>query len=102
MLSRALLFSTLALALATGCGEDEPTAYDDYQTCFDELNDFGRGLTVRETLLECCLSHPISGAMPACGADTPACINYLTANLDQTSASTVEVQETCTTYADQL
>ena len=102
MASRTLLFTTFVLALAAGCGEDEPTGYDTYQACFDELNDFGRGLTVPESILECCLSHPIAGEMPACGADKPACINYLTINLEQTSASTVEVQDTCTTYADQL
>jgi len=32
----------------------------------------------------------------------PACINYLTNNLNQTSASFVEVQEACETYANQL
>jgi hypothetical protein len=101
MLHRTLLLATLMLGFV-GCGEDEPEAFPSYQECFDEFHDFGRGLSVPDSIIECCLSHPINGAMPACGANQPDCINYLTNNLKQTDASTVEVMETCGVYADQL
>lgn len=99
---RTVLLATLVLGLGVGCGEDGPEAFPAYQECFDKFFDFGRGMSPTESILECCLLHPIDGQMPACGADMPECVNYLTANLDQTSASFVEVQEACTTYANQL
>ena len=99
---RTVLLATLVLGFGVGCGEDEPEAFPAYQDCFDKFNDFGRGLTPTESILECCLLHPIDGQSPACGADMPECVNYLTANLDQTSASTSEVLEACETYANQL
>ena len=102
MLQRTLLLATLVLGF--GCGEEghEATKFSTYQPCFDEHFDDGMGLTITDSILECCLFHPINGEMPACGATAPDCINYLTANLNQTSASTVEVMEACTAYADQL
>ncbi|MDX2090746.1 MAG: hypothetical protein SFX73_23005 [Kofleriaceae bacterium] len=101
MLLRTLLLATLVLGFVS-CGDEEPEAFPTYQACFDEFWDTGMGLPVRDTILECCLSHPIDGVTPACGPTAPDCINYLTANLSQTSASTVEVMETCAIYADQL
>lgn len=100
MLQRTLLLATLVLGF--GCGEEGPESFATYQECFDDLWDNGMGLPVSETLLECCLSHPINDVMPACGATAPDCINYLTNNLNQTNASTVEVMEGCSVYADQL
>ena len=101
---RIALLATLVLGfgVGVGCGEDGPEAFDTYQDCFDKFDDFGRGLPPQESILECCLLHPIDGLMPACGADKPECINYLTANLNQTSAPFTDVQMACETYANQL
>lgn len=91
-------------ALATaGCGDDghEATAHATYQACFDtHVED--EQLPVLDAILMCCAEHPIDGARPACGATAPECINYLTANLAQTSASTVEVMDACAQYEAQL
>lgn len=102
MLSRTLLLATLVLGTAAGCGEEPPKAFATYQECFDDYYDFGMGLIATDSILECCLFHPINDLMPACGGSVPDCINYLTANLSQTSASTVEQMEACNAYVDQL
>lgn len=102
MLHRMVLLATLVLGSGAGCGEDPPKGFATYQECFDEYHDFGMGLGINESILECCLSHPIDDVMPACGGSAPDCINYLTANLNQTSASTTEKMDACGTYADQL
>ena len=53
---------------------------------------------VQEAIVVCCIDHPIAGMLPACATTTPDCINYLTANLNQTSASTIDVMEGCAEY----
>lgn len=98
---RTLLLATLMLGFV-GCGEDEPEGFATYQECFDDKHDFGMGIAVPDSIIECCLMHPIDGVMPACGESQPDCINYLTNNLNQTDATPAEVQDACAVYADQL
>lgn len=100
MMLRAL--AALSLVLAVGCEDEAPAEFPTIQACFDDYYDDGAGLLASESILECCLLHPIDGQKPACGATQADCINYLTANLSQTSASTTEVMDSCATYADQL
>lgn len=98
---RAIVFAVVSLAL--GCGDDghEPTAYSNFQLCFDAHQD-DEALSPVDAILSCCVEHPVTDLRPACGATAPDCINYLTANLSQTSASTVETQEACAAYEDGL
>ena len=85
-------------ALATfGCSSDDVSAYDTYQDCFDDQT---REDPAIDKILVCCLDTQIDGARPACGATAPDCINYLTNNLSQFDASTVEVQDACDQYED--
>jgi len=94
---------TLTVALATfvgfGCSSDDVEGFDTYQACFDS-----RPLTdaAGDRILRCCLEASIDGAQPACGNSAPDCINYLTNNLNQFDASTVEVQDACAAYEDML
>ncbi len=84
-----------------GCGEDghQATPYATYQACFD-VHAEDEMLPVLEAIAACCVDHPIADQRPACGADAPACINYLTANLSQFDASYVQVQDACAAYVE--
>jgi hypothetical protein len=93
---------TLAFALLVGCGSDQTTSYPDFQSCFDDVEDKDDSLTNVDAILACCLDHPINGESPACQDTAPACINFLTDNLAQTSASTVDVMDACQQYEDML
>jgi len=103
---RALALSALAalavlVALFAGCGDDGPDTdpFPTFQQCFDQHTEREMEPVI-DAILSCCLDHPIDGMRPACGDDRPACINYLTANLAQTDASTVEVMDACQAYQD--
>ena len=90
------------LLLTCACGGDEDNEpYDTYQECFDAHVKDDAMATHQEVIIDCCTKHEIADAKPACGADAPACINFLTDNLDQLSASTVEVMEACQMYEAQ-
>lgn len=91
----------LVVMLMAACGEEghEATPHDTYQECFDVHVD-DELLSPIDAILSCCLEHPIAGASPACGDTAPDCINYLTANLNQISASTTEVRDACATYEE--
>jgi hypothetical protein len=95
-----VLFSFVVIG-AAGCedGHDH-SAYTTYQACFDQ-HTMKEKLPLQEAIVVCCLDHPIDGVSPACGDTKPDCINYLTANLNQTSASTTEVMDACTEYVSQ-
>jgi hypothetical protein len=92
----------ILLALLVGaCGEDPPKSYDNYQACFDDQTEKGM-LPVMEAIVACCLEHPIDGARPVCLSAVPECINYLTNNLNQVSASPTEVRTSCEEYVTKL
>jgi len=92
-----LLALLVALSLAACKDTSGQTPYDTYQDCFDE-HIFKEKLAVPDSILSCCLDHKIGGVKPVCMDTKADCINYLTANLNQTSASTVEVMDTCDLY----
>ena len=87
----------MMVVLASGCGEDPPESFPTYQECFDSRTMEAAQL-VPDAIVMCCLDHPIGGMTSACGLTTPDCINYLTAQLSQTSASTVEKMDSCAAY----
>ncbi|MDB4960651.1 MAG: hypothetical protein JWP01_650 [Myxococcales bacterium] len=99
MKAAALLVVSLSWFAACG-GDDGAAAYPTYQECFDERVE-GEGLVVTKAIVLCCLENPIAGTAPACGDAAPDCINYLTANLNQTDATPAEVMESCADYVDQ-
>ncbi len=97
-----VLAFVLCMPAATGCGEDGPEAFPTYQECFDDRA-VDNAVPVKEAIVVCCTDHAIAGVKPVCMGTRADCINYLTAgNLDQTSASTTDVQEACDDYIAQL
>jgi hypothetical protein len=98
---RAIAMTLSLAALPFGCKSDDgPEAYPTYQECFDD-HTLTEMLPIEEAIVVCCLEHPIANVSPACGATKADCINYLTANLKQTSAGVGEVMNACQTYVDQ-
>lgn len=93
---RAHLFA-FTVILAAACSDDPPEAFPTYQECFDSRTMEAAQL-IPDALVQCCLDHPIGGLTSACGETTPDCINYLTTNLNQTSASTIEKMDACASY----
>jgi hypothetical protein len=101
---RALVFATLWCSwVLGGCGgeDHEASAYSSFQACFD-VHAEDEGMTAVDAIFTCCLDHPIEGQRPACGASSSACVNYLTNNLKQTSASYVDLQDACYYYEGEL
>ncbi len=98
------LVATVVLAVlaigSTACEQEHGGGFATYQECFkDHFED--EMLPVKEAIVVCCLEHPISDVVPVCGETKPDCINYLTANLSQTSASTTDVMDACADYVSQ-
>jgi hypothetical protein len=87
------------VVLLTACGEEKPKAYPTYNECFDDLA-LVQMVPVIDAIVECCHDHEIGGVERVCLATMPDCINYLTANLRQCRADTVQVRDACTLYAD--
>ncbi len=101
MMLRPLLLALLVCAPGLGCKDNSgEEAYPTYQECFDDHTQ-SEMLPVKEAIIVCCIEHPIDGVKPVCKDTAPDCINYLTANLKQTDASTTEVQEACAEYITQ-
>lgn len=95
---RAQLFAAMVILGSAACGgDDPPEAFPTYQACFDNRT-MEAAVLVPDAIVECCLDHPIGGLTFACGTTTPDCINYLTINLNQTSASEIEKMDSCAAY----
>jgi hypothetical protein len=101
MQMRAILIALVA-CLPFGCGDDghDATPFTSFQACFDNHTDVEL-LPTHTAIVVCCLDHPIVGMSPACGDTEADCINYLTANLNQTDASTTQVMDACVDYISQ-
>ncbi|CAN5730121.1 hypothetical protein BH11MYX2_BH11MYX2_16190 [soil metagenome] len=97
-MKRALLLFALVPAFAA-CGSDDPPGFATYDTCFDRRPQADMPV---DKILECCTNATIGDNKIPCGDSAAACINYLTDNLAQQKASTVEVMDACNMYADQL
>ena|SRR5688572_8330001 len=92
---RALLLASLILL---GCSGEERKTYPTYQECFDDKHDRMDKETI-DSIVSCCIDHEIMGMEgPVCGADDPACINYLTANLSQNDADISIQTQACAAY----
>lgn len=85
--------------LAAACSGDTVQSYDTYQECFDDKVERNMKPVI-ESIISCCFDHEIGGEQFACKDTAPDCINYLTANLNQVDASTVEVMDACNQYIE--
>ncbi|MBX3161994.1 MAG: hypothetical protein KF773_38890 [Deltaproteobacteria bacterium] len=98
---RCLALVASALVALSACSPDTPQAYPSYQDCFDD-HALVKQDPVVDSIVTCCLDHEIAGVVPVCKDTQADCINYLTANLFQTSADTVQVRDACTLYINKL
>ena len=88
----------LPLALHAGCDDGHvATRFSTYQACFDDHQDRLR-LDASESIVECCLLHTIGGEREACGPNRATCINYLTANLDDSDGGITRISLACDEY----
>ena len=97
-----LRIGLVLVLVVAACGGEDPKKYASYQECFDDKTEKQMKTPV-EGIVQCCLDHDIGGAKPPhCGADQPACINYLTANVSQTDADITVKTEGCSAYVAEL
>jgi len=95
---RKLLIAIL-LAGCPSSGDHEE--YPSYQECFDDHHTH-EAYPVQESIVICCLEHPIAGMhQPVCGSTAAECEAYLTTNLSATSASGTDRMVACTDYITQ-
>ena len=85
----------VAWTALVSCSSKEIPSFETYQTCFDDQPD---GDLPTDRIVTCCLDVTVGGQRYACGTTVADCINFLTANLNQTSADTVQVREACEQY----
>jgi len=92
IVSTALLFAA--------CGGDDDEAYDTFLACYNDHHNV-EALPADQAIVVCCIEHPLGSAEKntACGADSAACVTYVTAQ--QTNATTAEIMTGCTTYQSQ-
>ncbi|MDQ3365634.1 MAG: hypothetical protein M3680_09410 [Myxococcota bacterium] len=102
MRSLALVSLVLtSLLFACGGDDDKHAPYDTYQACYDAHFE-DEMLPTMESIVVCCLDHPIAGmTQPVCGDTEADCINYLTVNLSQTDADISVKTAACNEYVVQ-
>jgi hypothetical protein len=93
----AVLMAVAAVTSVVGCESDETPGAATYQECFDDRPD---SATAQDKVVDCCLDFVIGGLRYACGTTTAECINYLTANLNQTDIDQPGKQAACEMYVD--
>jgi hypothetical protein len=88
--------------LFAACGGDDEESFATFQACYDDHANV-ESLPHDQAIAVCCLDHAIgsSGANVVCGADSAACVTYVTANLTSTSATAAEIMAGCTSYQSQ-
>lgn len=92
-----VVFMAVALATSVGCESEEPPSAATFQDCFDDRPDAD---PAQDKVMDCCLDFIIGGLRYACGETTADCINYVTANLDQTDIDQPGKQAACEMYID--
>jgi hypothetical protein len=97
---RSMLFTSLILASFAACHDHDHEGFDTFQACFDDHHG-SEGLGIQESIVVCCLDHPIHGMPGVCGATAADCVTYLTTNLSATSATQAELQGACDEYIAQ-
>jgi hypothetical protein len=98
-LSLASVFA-LTFAACDDHGHDGDGAAN-LQECFVEHHE-DEGLSVNESIVVCCLDHVIAGHTEVCGATAAECVTYVSAELDDASATTAEIDASCQTYETNL
>lgn len=97
-IARALLSFTLVLAACGGSKDADP--FDTLQACYDEHHNM-ESLSVHDSIVVCCLDHPIAGIHPSCKTTQAECVTHVDAELDP-SVSLGDIQMACTDYVKEL
>lgn len=90
------LFVWPLVLAACGDKEGEAEPFDTLQACFDDHHNV-ESLSVHDSIVVCCLDHPIAGVHPSCKDTQADCVAHVTAQLGS-SASASDVQAACTDY----
>ena len=100
-IATAFLSVSLALPLvlaACGGGDEEP--FDTLQDCYDDHHNV-ESLSVHDSIVVCCLDHPIAGVHPSCLTTQADCVSHVDTELDAT-VSLSDIQAACTDYVKEL
>jgi hypothetical protein len=97
-IARALVSISLAfpLVLAACSKSEDADPFDTLQACYDEHHTM-ENLPVLESIVVCCLDHPIAGVHPSCKDTQADCVAHVDAELDP-SVSPSDIQMACTDY----
>jgi len=94
--------SLALLSISSGCGHDHsPGAkpYDTLQQCFDDHHNH-ESLPTDQSIVICCLDHPIGGVWVPCGETLAACEAFVGTNLNDTIGP-ADLTAGCTDYIAQ-
>jgi len=90
--------------LCAGCGNSgtkDADPFDTFQACYDEHHTT-EGFSTQRAIEICCIDHPIGGAKAntVCGDTAASCTTYVTANLMDSTDSTLtsDISTACTDY----
>ena len=97
LISMSLAFP-LVLAACGGGGDADP--FDTLQDCYDDHHNV-ESLSVHDSIVVCCLDHPIAGVHPSCLTTQADCVTHVDAELDAT-VSLSDIQAACTDYVKEL
>ena len=91
----------LPLVLAA-CGDKKEDAdpFATLQDCYTE-HAVEEHFPVQESIVVCCLDHPIAGVHPSCTSTKADCVTHVRAALD-TSVSSTDIDAACATYIDNM
>ena len=90
----------LALALLVACTQPVDTSpFASMQMCFDAQRP---NFTINDSIVICCIQHPIAGMQPACGPSADACVTFVTSALSPSDASPDAVTAACADYQHRL
>ena len=100
-IATALLSVSLALPLVlTACGGGDEEPFDTLQDCYDDHHNM-ESLSVHDSIVVCCLDHPIAGVHPSCLNTQADCVSHVNDELDP-SVSLGDIQAACTDYINEL
>jgi hypothetical protein len=102
-ITRALVSISLAFPLvlaACGGGDEDADPFDTLQDCYDDHHNT-ESLSVHDSIVVCCLDHPIAGVHPSCLNTQADCVTHVDAELDASVVLT-DIQMACTDYVKEL
>lgn len=94
----AALGFLIALPFAATCGHSHD-GFDTLQACYDEHHN-REMLSIQQSIVVCCLDHPVDGVNPSCTDTQATCVSHVDAALDD-SVTMSDIQAACTEYINQ-